>query len=111
MDEAPPAPPVPKATPPPAVTAPAPAEVGASVKGGATPSTSDVLRKWLARASAFDVADLRPSPLPPLLDGKEVTDDTLFPAGVWLKVTFRFADKSGNVGSSESSVRVNAPKK
>jgi hypothetical protein len=96
---------------PPAVTAPAPAEVGASVKGGATPSTSDALRKWLERASAFDVADLRPSPLPPLLDGKEVAGDTLFPAGVWLKVTFRFVDKSGNVGSSASSVRVNAPQK
>ncbi|MCA1614735.1 MAG: hypothetical protein LC795_11460, partial [Acidobacteria bacterium] len=98
-------------TTPPAVTAPAPAEVGASVKGGATPSTSDVLRKWLARAYALDVADLWPSPLPPLLNGEEVTDDTLFPAGDWLTVTFRFVDKSGNVGSSKSSVRVYAPQK
>jgi hypothetical protein len=98
-------------TTPPAVTAPGPLEIPASVKGGATLSTSDVLRKWLERASAFDVADLRPSPLPPLLDGEEVKDDTLFPTGDWLKVTFRFVDKSGNVGSSESSVRVGAPQK
>ena len=98
-------------TTPPAVTAPGPAEVGESVKGGATPSTSDALRKWLERAHALDVADLWPSPLPPLLDGGEVTDDTFFPAGDWLTVTFRFVDKSGNVGSSKSSVRVNAPQK
>src|SRR5215207_2995866 len=98
-------------TTPPAVTAPAPAEVGASVKGGATPSTSEALRKFLERPYAVDVADPWPSPLPPLLGGKEVAGDTFFPAGEWLTVTFRFVDKSGNVGSSKSSVRVNAPQK
>jgi len=98
-------------TTPPAVTAPGPLEVPASVKGGATPSTSEALRKFLERPYAVDVADPWPSPLPPLLDGKEVAGDTFFPAGVWLTVTFRFVDKSGNVGSSKSSVRVNAPQK
>ena len=98
-------------TTPPAVTAPAAAEVGASVYGGATPSTSDALRKFLDGASAADAADLWPSPLPPLLDGEKVTDETFFPAGVWLKVTFRFADRFGNLGSSDSYVRVYAPQK
>lgn len=98
-------------TTPPAVTPPEPTSVGASVAGGATPSTSDALRKFLGRATAADAADLGPSPLPPLLDGKEVGPDTFFPAGGWLKVTFRFADKFGNVGSAESSVSVVAPKK
>jgi hypothetical protein len=98
-------------TTPPVVTAPGAAEVGASVAGGATPSTSDALRKFLDGASAADAADKGPSRLPPLLDGKEVKDDTLFPAGVWLKVTFRFADKFGNLGRSDAYVRVSAPPK
>ena len=98
-------------TTPPVVTAPGASEVGASVDGGATPSTSDALRKFLDGASAADAADLGPSRLPPLLNGKEVKDDTFFPAGVWLKVTFRFADRVGNLGSSDSYVRVYAPPK
>lgn len=97
-------------TTPPAVTPPKATSVGTSVKGGATPSTSDALRKFLEGASAADAADLGPSPLPPLLNGKEVSPDTFFPAGGWLKVTFRFKDKFGNVGSAESSVSVVAPK-
>lgn len=98
-------------TTPPAVTAPGPAEVEPSVKGGATPATSEVLRKYLASAFAHDAVDPWPSPLPPLFEGKEVADDTFFPAGEWLTVTFRFADKSGNVGASKSSVWVGAPEK
>ena len=98
-------------TTPPAVTPPAAREVGASVEGGATPATSDALRKFLHSAYAVDAADLWPSPLPPLLNGDKVTDDTFFPSGVWSRVTFRFADKFGNVGSADSYVRVNAPKK
>ncbi|HEX8556755.1 MAG TPA: hypothetical protein VF668_01560 [Pyrinomonadaceae bacterium] len=96
---------------PPAVTAPAPKEVPASVKGGATPATSDALKKFLKGAFVVDIVDPWPSPLPPLLNGKEVTDNTLFPTGDWLTVTFRYVDKSGNVGSSKSSVRVYAPQK
>jgi hypothetical protein len=40
-----------------------------------------------------------------------VKEDTFFPTGAWLTVTFRFMDKFGNAGSSSSSVRINAPKK
>lgn len=98
-------------TTPPAVTPPKTTSVGTSVKGGATPSTSDALRKFLEGASAADAADLGPSPLPPLFDGKEVGPDTFFPAGGWLKVTFRFRDKFGNVGRAESSLSVVAPGK
>ena len=96
---------------PPAVTAPGPVEVGASVPGGATPATSDVLRKFLKSAAASDIVDPWPWPLPPVFDGREVTDNTFFPAGKWLRVTFRYADKFGNVGSAESAVFVKAPKK
>jgi hypothetical protein len=98
-------------TTPPAVTPPPSTSVGASVPGGATPSTSDALRKFLDGASAADSADIGPSRLPPIFNGKEVGPDTFFPAGGWLKVTFRFKDKFGNVGSAESSVGVVAPKK
>ena len=98
-------------TTPPAVTPPGPTAVGESVAGGATPSTSDALRKFLEGASAADAADLGPSRLPPIFNGKEVQPDTLFPTGGWLKVTFRFVDKFGNVGSAVSSVSVVAPGK
>jgi hypothetical protein len=99
-------------TTPPAVTPPAAREVPASVKGGATPLTSEALKKFLySSAYVVDVVDPWPSPLPPLLNGNKVTDDTFFPSGVWLKVTFRYADKFGNVGSADSYVRVYAPKK
>ena len=98
-------------TTPPLVTAPAAAEVEGSIAGGATPSTSDALKNFLDGGSAADAADPGPSRLPPLLNGKEIKEDTFFPAGAWLTVTFRFVDKAGNVGSSSSSVRVNAPKK
>jgi hypothetical protein len=98
-------------TTPPTVTTPAPAEIGESVAGGATPSTSDALKGFLEGASAADAADPGPARLPSLLNGKEVKEDTFFPTGTWLTVTFRFKDKFGNVGSSSSSVRINAPKK
>lgn len=99
-------------TTPPAVTPPPAREVPASVKGGATPLTSEALKKFLySSAYVVDVVDPWPSPLPPLLNGNKVTDDTFFPAGVWLKVTFRFEDMFGNVGSADSYVRVYAPKK
>jgi hypothetical protein len=98
-------------TTPPAVTPPGTTEVAASVSGGATPSTSDALRKFLDGASAADAADLGPSRLPSLLNGKEVNKATFFPAGTWLKVTFRFEDRFGNLGSADSYVRVYAPKK
>ena len=96
---------------PPAVIPPGDSEVGSSVYGGATPSTSDALRAFLNSASAKDIVDTKPTALPPLLNGKTVNDGTFFPAGTWLSVTFRFLDKFGNVGSSVSLVRVNPPKK
>lgn len=98
-------------TTPPTVTAPAPTEITGSVAGGETPSTSDALKNFLDGGSAADAADPGPSRLPSVLNGKEIKEDTFFPAGVWLSVTFRFVDKVGNVGSSSSSVRINAPKK
>lgn len=98
-------------TTPPVVTPPPATGVGASGAGGATPSTSDALRKFLDGASAADSADVGPSRLPPILGGKVVQPDTFFPAGGWLKVTFRFTDKWGNVGTAESSVYVTSPKK
>lgn len=104
-------------TTPPSVTPPPFTLIDASVVGGATPITSAALRTFLAGALAVDAGDSTPIPLPPLLNGKEVNDHTLFPidpAGPpeeWLSITFRFADKFGNVGSAVSSVRVIAPKK
>jgi hypothetical protein len=98
-------------TTPPEVTPPGSTSVGSSVEGGATPSTSDALRKFLDGGSAADAADPGPARLPSLLDGKEVGPETFFPAGAWLKVTFRFKDKFGNIGSAESKVSVVAPKK
>ena len=99
-------------TTPPAVTAPDPLTVWASAPGGATPSTSDALRVFLKRAAAGDVGDAAPERLAPLLGGAEVGDETLFttdpPDGAeeWHTVTFRFRDRSGNVGTAESWVRV-----
>lgn len=98
-------------TTPPSVTPPPSTSAGESVKGGATPSTSDALRKFLDGASAADSADVGPSRLPPIYNGKEVEKDTFFPSGAWLKVIFRFKDKSGNVGEAESAVYVYPPKK
>lgn len=102
---------------PPAVTPPPFTVIDASVVAGATPLTSPALRNFLAIASATDAGDAVPMPLPPLLNGKEVKDDTLFPVDPaeppdeWLSVTFRFVDKFGNVGAATSSVRIIAPKK
>jgi hypothetical protein len=102
---------------PPFVNPPAYTVIDASVVGGATPITSPALRTFLAGAVATDIGDAAPIRLPPLLNGNVVKDNTLFPidpAGPpeeWLSVTFRFADRFGNVGSSTSSVRVIAPKK
>jgi hypothetical protein len=104
-------------TTPPSVTAPPPAEIEATEPGGARPGASSALQKFLRSAAAHDLADGWPKLLPPLLNGKEVLDDTLFPIDPsdppdeWLKVVFRFRDKSGNVGEAESSVRVAGGKK
>jgi hypothetical protein len=102
---------------PPTVTAPVSTVIDATLVDGATPITSPALRSFLASAIATDLGDAAPIRLPPLLNGNVVKDDTLFPidpAGPpeeWLNVTFRFADRFGNVGSTTSSVRVIAPKK
>lgn len=98
-------------TTPPTVTAPASTTVVETLSGGATPSTSDALRSFLAGASATDSVSSSPKPLPSLVNGKEVTDTTFFPTGSWTAVQFRFVDGFGNVGVATSSVNVVAAKK
>jgi hypothetical protein len=98
-------------TTPPSVTTPGATTIDATGTDGATPSTSDALRDFLSGASAADSVDSKPTALPPLLNGKEVKDNTVFPIGDWLPVTFRYVDRFGNLGSAVSSVRVVAPKK
>ena len=95
---------------PPGVTAPGSTTVGSTGTDGTTPSASDALRDFLGGASAADSVDSAPTALPPLLNGKEVKDNTLFPIGEWA-VTFRYVDRFGNQGTAVSSVRVVAPKK
>lgn len=96
---------------PPAVTPPGAATVEATVDGGTTPSTSNALSAFLGNATAADSVDSAPKTLPPLLNGNEVTGSTVFPiTQEWMIVTFRFADRFGNVGTAVSYVRV-IPKK
>jgi hypothetical protein len=97
-------------TTPPSVTPPGSTTVAATDSNGTTPSTSDALRDFLGGASAADSVDSAPTARPPLLNGKEVKENTLFPIGVWA-VTFRYVDRFGNQGAAVSSVRIVAPKK
>jgi hypothetical protein len=104
-------------TTPPAVNAPADVIITPTVAGGATPATSSALKKFLESGTAFDIADASPVRLKPLVNGKEVADDFLFPfdpsdpPDVWTPVVFRFVDKAGNVGTAKASVRVAQGKK
>ena len=98
-------------TTPPTVTVPGSTTVESTGSDGTTPSTSDALRDFLGGASAADSVDSAPTALPPLLNGKEINDKTLFPIGDWLPVTFRFVDRFGNLGIAVSYVRVVTPKK
>lgn len=99
---------------PPVVTPPPDRTIESTVDGGATPSTSDALRDFLGKATASDAVDNKPTALPSLFNGAEITDSTFFPISTqnqWLPITFRFKDKFGNVGSATSYLRVVAPKK
>jgi hypothetical protein len=99
---------------PPVVTPPGSTTVGTTVEGGTTPSTSEALRDFLGSATASDSVDSAPKALPPLFNGQEVKSTTFFPIttqGQWLTITFRFADKFGNVGTGVSYLRVVNPKK
>ena len=99
---------------PPVVTPPSSTTIDSTGDGGTTPAASDALRDFLGHASASDEADSAPKALPPLMNGKEITNSTFFPITTqdqWLTITFRFADKFGNVGSADSYLRVVKPKK
>ena len=98
-------------TTPPSVTPPASTTITESIPGGATPSTSQALKNFLASAAATDVVTTSPTSLPPLFNGKEIKPDTVFPTGSSSEVQFRFADAVGNVGTASSWIKVIASKK
>lgn len=93
-------------TTPPAVDPPVPITVPCTVTGGATPDTSTGLAEFLQSATASDLVDPDPSPLPPQVDGADVDGSTLFPVGRSTTVVFRARDRHGLVGSDLSTVTV-----
>lgn len=93
-------------TTPPRIDPPDPITVPCTVPGGATPDTSAGLSEFLASATATDLADPEPSPLPPQVGGVDVEGSTLFPIGRSTTVVFRARDRNGLVGSDLSTVTV-----
>ncbi len=103
-------------TTPPTVVAPPRVEVPCSVLAGATPATSKPLRDWLAAATAADLVDRQPIALPPQVEGKDVTPETVLPLDRGganevreTSVVFRFRDRDGLIGRERSTVRVVPP--
>jgi hypothetical protein len=91
---------------PPVVTPPDNASVSVTVTGGARGADSDELHAFLFdSATATDNSTAIFSQLPPQVNGVDVTDDTVMPLGA-TSVTFRIADRFGNVGTAISEVFV-----
>jgi hypothetical protein len=84
---------------PPTVTAPAPLTIEATQSNGATASSSAALAQWLASATAADLVDASPT------GGAAVSSSMVFPVGT-TTVTFRFVDKSGNIGTATSTLTI-----
>jgi len=93
-------------TTPPDITPPRPLAVECTIPGGATPGTSESIRRFLATARADDLTDPSPTALPPRVRGLAVAETTLFPVGELTQVSFRYRDRHGNVGEEWSSVEV-----
>ena len=94
----------------PSVTAPAAVTVAQTLcsggSAGTTGSSDAAVATFLATGSASDECS-GTTRLPAQVSGANVGSSTFFPAGV-TNVTFRFEDASHNVGSSSSSVTVQA---
>jgi hypothetical protein len=92
---------------PPVVTPPDPASVPATVTGGARGADSNELHEFLFDSVTVtdNATTVSFTYLPPQVNGVDVNDDTVFPLGT-TTVTFRIADRFGNVGTAVSEVFV-----
>ncbi|GEM_PF-2833138 len=100
-------------TTPPLVLPPSRITLLCTERGGASARTSRALREFLIGARTSDNSDPAPMPLPPQVDGMDVTEKTLFPLDrgqhpqpCFTPVVFRFQDRHGNIGAAISGVRV-----